>query len=136
MFPDSHDAIDQVRSSVEHLSADDDRSIREGEALSGDGRRLEHLKQSVHWTVVWAVRIAGISMLGLLVVRVWHMASPDMWIWLDSERLQKIDSLLFSGFVGAFIARYLNQAMPVSGVSKNKWTRGSRGRAGVGAGHG
>jgi len=120
MTLDIHDAIDHVHSNVEHLSADDDRSIREGKALSGDGRRLEHLKQSVHWTVVWAVRIAGISMLGLFLVRVWHMGAPEVWTWLSPDRLQRIDALLFSGFVGAFIARYLNQAIPVSFAEKSK----------------
>jgi len=95
-------------------------AIREGKALWNDNRRLEHLKQSLHWTVVWGVRIAGISMLGLFVVRIWHMAAPEAWAWLGSERLQKIDSLLFSGFLGAFIARYLNQAIPVSDTARSK----------------
>jgi len=31
---------------------------------------------------------------------------------VDPERLQKIDALLFSSFLGAFISRYLHQALP------------------------
>jgi len=95
-------------------------STGEAAALFDDKKRLEHLKQSLHWTIVWGVRIAGISMLGLFVVRVWHMAAPEIWTWLGTERLQRIDSLLFSGFVGAFIARYLNQAIPASNTSRRK----------------
>jgi len=98
----------------------DNRSVRENKEVSGDTRRFEHLKQTLHWAVVWGVRIASFSMLLLFVFRVYHLAAHECCVWISPERLQKIDSLLFSGFVGAFIARYLNQAIPVSNTGRIK----------------
>lgn len=85
----------------------------EAQALYGtDETRQAQLKHVVHGAIIWAVRIASFGMICLFIVRIAHLAIPDAWMWLDKDRLQKIDSLLFSGFLGAFVARYLNQAMP------------------------
>jgi len=108
----------RVLPETEQLPASDSRAASEGKAIADYRWRLEHLKQSVHVAIVWAVRVASISMLLLFVVRVFHLAAPDVLMWVKPERLQKIDSLLFSGFVGAFIARYLNQAMPMADGNK------------------
>jgi len=87
---------------------------KEDKKLFGDNQRQESLKQTLHQVVIWGVRIAGISMIVLFVIRIYHLAAPEgpPWTWLDPERLQKIDSLLFSSFLGAFISRYLHQALP------------------------
>lgn len=90
-------------------------SEREAQNLFGDKQRLESLKQVLHGAIIWAVKVASFAMLCIFLVRVFHLAAPTAWTWLDSDRLQKIDSLLFSGFLGAFVARYLNQAAPKNG---------------------
>lgn len=84
----------------------------EDELYGTDERRQAHLKHVVHGAIIWAVKIASFGMLCLFIIRIAHLAMPETWMWLDKDRLQKIDSLLFSGFLGAFVARYLNQAMP------------------------
>jgi len=112
--------FDLVLPEAEQLPTRDERAASEGKAIADDRWRLEHLKQSVHWAIVWGVRVASISMLLLFVFRVYHLAAHECCVWISPERLQKIDSLLFSGFVGAFIARYLNQAMPVPENRRNK----------------
>lgn len=61
------------------------------------------------------MRIASLTLLVLFLIRIYHLAAPEGWLWLGQDRMQKIDSILFSGFLGAFVARYLNQAAPKNG---------------------
>jgi len=77
-----------------------------------DQQRREGLKKAIHWAVICAVCLASFCLLLLFVIRMWHLGMPDKWLWLDSSRLQKIDAILFSGFVGAFVSRYLQTALP------------------------
>lgn len=90
----------------------------EAQSLYGDKERLETLKQTLHRAVIWAVKVASFAMICLFVVRMLHLAVPECWMWLSQDRLQKVDSILFSGFLGAFVARYLNQAAPNGDASK------------------
>lgn len=93
--------------------ADTDYSKKESKALyGGDERRLEGLKEVMHWAILLTVRIASLTLLVLFLIRIYHLAAPEGWLWLGQDRMQKIDSILFSGFLGAFVARYLNQAAP------------------------
>ncbi len=94
----------------------------EDELYGNDERRQAHLKHVVHGAIIWAVKIASFGMLCLFIIRIAHLAIPEAWMWLDKERLQKIDSLLFSGFLGAFVARYLNQAVPNGASQPSKAT--------------
>lgn len=87
-------------------------SKKEAADLFGDKERLESLKQTLHKAIIWAVKVASFTMIGLFIIRIYHLAAPESWIWLTQDRLQKIDSILFSGFLGAFVAKYLNQAVP------------------------
>jgi len=89
-------------------------SKKEDKALFGDSQRREILKQTLHWAIIWAVRIASACMIGLFIVRIAHLILPSHCIWIEPARLQVIDSLLFSSFLGAFISRYLDQALPKS----------------------
>lgn len=95
---------------------DTENSKKESKALyGGDERRLEGLKEVMHWAILLTVRIASLTLLLLFLIRIYHLAMPEGWLWLEPDRMQKIDSILFSGFLGAFVARYLNQAAPKNG---------------------
>lgn len=95
---------------------DSENSKKESKALyGGDERRLEGLKEVMHWAILLTVRIASLTLLVLFLIRIYHLAAPESWLWLGHDRMQKIDSILFSGFLGAFVARYLNQAAPKNG---------------------
>jgi len=107
-------AIEKIRSEITPETHSSAISAKGDKALFGDNQRQESLKQTLHQVIIWGVRIAGILMIVLFVIRIYHLAAPAYppWIWLDAEQLQKIDSLLFSSFLGAFISRYLHQALP------------------------
>lgn len=107
--------LDLIRPEVGSGAGGSKASEREAKDLFGDKQRLESLKQVLHSAIILAVKVASIAMLCIFLVRVFHLAAPMKFVWLDPERLQKIDSLLFSGFLGAFVARYLNQAAPKQG---------------------
>jgi hypothetical protein len=77
---------------------------------SPDETRREALKQSIHWGIIIAVRVAAVCVILLFVVRIWHLGSPDKGRWLSAEELQQIDHLLFSGALGGFLVRYLGEA--------------------------
>lgn len=97
---------------------DTENSKKESKALyGGDERRLEGLKEVMHWAILLTVRIASLTLLILFLIRIYHLAAPESWLWLGQDRMQKIDSILFSGFLGAFVARYLNHAAPKNGDS-------------------
>lgn len=90
-----------------------DQSKQEDKDLFGrDPHRQEALKQAIHTAVIWGLRIAAACVILCFIVRVFHLAAPDSMLWLTAERLQKIDNLLFSGALGAFISRYLGQIIP------------------------
>jgi len=105
----SNDLIDRITPEQPPLGTD--RQAHE-EELEFDQRRREGLKKEVHQAVIYAVRLASFCLLLLFFIRMWHLAMPDKCLWLDNARLQKIDTVLFSGFVGAFVSRYLQTALP------------------------
>lgn len=112
-------SADQLNGLIQPETArrtDSDYSKKETKDLfGGDERRLEGLKEVMHWAILLTVRIASLTLLLLFLIRIYHLAMPEGWLWLESDRMQKIDSILFSGFLGAFVARYLNQAAPKNG---------------------
>jgi len=105
----SNDLIDRIVPEQPPLGADRQAHKEEREF---DQQRREGLKRAVHQAVIWAVYLASFCLLLLFFIRMWHLAMPNKWLWLDSVRLQKVDAVLFSGFVGAFVSRYLQTALP------------------------
>lgn len=87
------------------------QTSKEGAVLFGDDGRQESLKQTIHELIIWGVRIAAICLILSFIIRVFHLAAPKPCLWLDAERLQKLDGILFSGALGAFISRYLGQTL-------------------------
>lgn len=87
----------------------------EERVIGGDEKRTESLKQTIHGAVVWMVRVAAFVGLLVFIARMWHLISPDCWSWLDTDRIHKIDQLLFSGALGGLIVKYLEQAVPTNG---------------------
>lgn len=90
--------------------AEDAQALKETAELFGDHHRTEALKIEMHRWVIWAVRIAALVFLVILIVRGLHMVLSDSYRWLDEKSLQGIDHMLASGFVGGLISRYAKQA--------------------------
>lgn len=111
--------LGRIRPESSSSSSATSASKKEADELFGDVKRLESLKETLHWAIIWAVKVASIGMILLFMVRLYHLAAPETWTWLSMDRLQKLDSLLFSGFLGAFVAKYLNQAVP-SGTQREQ----------------
>lgn len=70
-------------------------------------RRDEKTKEIVHWIFMWGLRLAGLGLAAVFLVRLWHLISPECLLWLSPERISDVDKILFSGALGAIISKYL-----------------------------
>ncbi|MFT3991832.1 MAG: hypothetical protein QM680_10535 [Luteolibacter sp.] len=105
-------------------------SVKDGEKeeakifqLTGDGRRKEELKQTVHRAFLWLIRIAAGVIILVVIVRVLHLVLPMKskgwfgWFgcWLETSQIQEIDKFFFSGALGGLLMKYVGQAVPKDG---------------------
>lgn len=79
-----------------------------------------------NWLVAYGVIVivvAGVFtaiFLGSLIVWALHYMLPHCWTWLDAEQLSKIQSVLFSGGMGAVISSVIKSQMDrVAGKAGN-----------------
>jgi len=56
---------------------------------------------------MWGLRLAGLGLAAVFLVRLWHLISPECLLWLSPERISDVDKILFSGALGAIISKYL-----------------------------
>lgn len=61
---------------------------KEEKSLFGDAARREGLKEEFHRLFIWAMRVAGISVITLFIVRVWHLGAPSDLMWLNPQHIQ------------------------------------------------
>lgn len=107
---------------------DDYEDQTEAQLLAAQKGRDEKTRNTFHGIFITGLKIAGISLILLFIARFWHLLAPIDEIslfglcgyispnsegscitlrWLSPEQLQEIDRLLFSGTLGALLARYL-----------------------------
>ena len=71
--------------------------------------REEQIKDLTHKIlkfVIWSLFI----IIGILfVIRIYHMAVPSGWKWLNESQLNGIDKFLYSGAFGGLLGRYTNK---------------------------
>lgn len=70
-------------------------------------KRDESTRHNFHRIFIWGLRVVGISLIVMFVVRVLHIILPESWNWLTSQSLQDIDRMLFSGAAGGLLTKYL-----------------------------
>lgn len=54
-------------------------------------------------TLIFTIAFALLFLVSLGVIA-WHYLAHDCWTWLEPERVSKIQSLLFSGGMGAILS--------------------------------
>lgn len=88
-----------VESSEEFSPAD----LRRGELeaismqLEKERRRLYHV---IFKLLTW---VGFITFVAVLLIRVWHLVTPESLQWLGTEHIQEIDKIIFSGAIGGFV---------------------------------
>ena len=71
----------------------------------------EALQKEVHVIAMWALRIGALMLALLIGVRLFHMAAPHCWRWLNPDDLQSMDKILFSSALGGVVLGYLKEIM-------------------------
>lgn len=79
-------------------------------------------KNDVRWArtygfilVAATITVTGVA-LGIFVIWAWHYVARDSWTWIDAPRLEHLQSVVFSGGMGAI----------VSGIIQRQLARGTR----------
>ena len=80
------------------------RSQEESEIFNEQNKR----SKNKHKHIVFIVSLYVLMALAILVMllRSYHFVAPLSWQWMDSEQLQALDKLLFTGAVGSILGRY------------------------------
>lgn len=86
----------------ESVETDTNKSLMEA-----NDRRNETTRSTFHSLFIMGLRVVGISLILIFVVRVLHIILPESWHWMSSTTIQEVDKMMFSGAVGAAIIKYL-----------------------------
>jgi hypothetical protein len=96
--------VDQDKAVSEGKNWPDEKSLR-GQSNANDLRWLwfyGHL-------VVVLTGVFCILFISSLLSWSWHYLAPDKWHWLDADQLSKIQSVVFSGSLGAIVSSILQK---------------------------
>jgi hypothetical protein len=102
------DIIQQA--SDEGCIADYDRELASSEKKDkfDDHKRAASYKQHLHCIVVSGMWVVGLIIISLVIIRAWHLASPDCFRWLSGAQIHGIDTLLFSSVIFSLVSRYFS----------------------------
>lgn len=109
---DSSDVLSEIVAPEDppKLSRYSDSSKKEDKTLFGP-LSLDFNHASVSASAVvdrWVFWVGHVLLLGfvvVLLVRLWHVITPECWSWLKNEQLKGIDHLLL-GLLGGLVARF------------------------------
>jgi hypothetical protein len=72
----------------------------------GDHDRRERLRDVLSWIVVRLAVVGAFLLLALLISWTWHLLAPGGWHYLTDAQITRIETVLFSSFVGGVISTY------------------------------
>lgn len=72
--------------------------------------RVKFLK-TVGWIAPAMVIIFSVIFTSGFIAWIWHYLTPDCWQWLSKEKLSKIQSVIFSGALGAIVSGYIRKQL-------------------------
>jgi hypothetical protein len=100
-----------IRASLtQDASVDYDKKLAENEKKDkfDDHKRAASYKRHLHWIVVTGMWVVGIIVISLVMVRAWHLATPNRLQWLSDGQLHSIDAVLFSSIIFSLASRYFS----------------------------
>lgn len=92
---------DDVSTQKEDLAAREDREFFREEEI----KDLTHKLLKI---IIWGLFIIVAA---LFVIRIYHMAVPSGWKWLNESQLNSIDKFLYSGAFGGLLGKYSNKIL-------------------------
>lgn len=82
-----------------------------------DDQNKEHkyvLRKTFNQIFVWAIRIAGMALILLFLVRIWHIAGPVACQWMTDDAVRELDKIFLGGALGGFLTRHLEKVISPS----------------------
>jgi hypothetical protein len=71
--------------------------------------RSEKLKDHLHVIFTVFIYIAFSFLLIVFAIRLMHLVFPSNWYWLESDQVQTIDKVFFSGAIGSILGGYFKE---------------------------
>lgn len=90
-------------------SQSDELAKKEKDYLLNDGERGEAYRKHIHNIVITGMWVIGISMIALILVRMWHFAAPECWRWLNDKDTHNIERVVFSGIILSLATKYFKR---------------------------
>lgn len=85
---------------------------KEADQMSKDAKRAEATADAVHQIGIFAIRLVFVAFAATLIIRLWHVLTPESWTWLTWDQVGTIDKVLTSGMVGGVAGRFIGLLLP------------------------
>lgn len=119
--PSDNEAAPRFSIPVESEALSAAPSWATGDAKNED-KRWDHLEDTKRrndqrwlavygWILLAITIVFALTFLGALLAWAWHYMAPSCWHWLEDYQLGKIQSVLFSGGMGAVISGIIRAQM-------------------------
>lgn len=96
------------RTSADYATVTDDDLRRQNK------KHTYALRSAFNQIFVWAIRIAGMALILLFLVRIWHIAGPVTCQWMTDDAVKELDKIFLGGALGGFLTRHLEKVISPS----------------------
>jgi hypothetical protein len=99
-----------VEYSKEQIIDEQSKGLAEAEAKAkfDDFQRGVSYKKHFHRVVTAGIYVLGAIILCFIIIRAWHLVSPECSRWLTDSQLHTIDTVLFSSIIFSLASRYFS----------------------------
>jgi len=108
------EGLDRVGSEIPaSTTVSDTLAQEEVKRFSGDTRRAEETKQTVHKSIMWVIKVVAIIIMAMLIFRAVYCFLPQGLRYLSTDQLATIDGVLLAfyyGIIGAIASKYIENA--------------------------
>lgn len=73
-----------------------------------DHKRAQSYKKHLHNIVICGIYAIGLIVVSLILIRAWHLATPEKLKWLSDGQLHSIDAVLFSSIIFSLASKYFS----------------------------
>lgn len=109
LLPNELDLIEES----EVVTRNDESAKEEEEDLFQKNvkKRADSKKRHMHNVFVVFIWIGLFVAVAVLFVRIYHLIMPIDSFWLSDDQIQQMDKVLFSGFIGGFLGKYVGEVL-------------------------
>lgn len=94
------DVIGEINNDRDNLQ----KTKEETELFDEENKRRK--SKHKHIIFIGSLYFLWLLAIAIIVIRIYHFLAPTNLYWLDTDQLQALDKLLFSGTIGTILGRY------------------------------